>query len=124
MQWEKVVTDPLGIAGFALSLVFTLATRIISQKRKEQNRWLVPAVYSLAVVCVIGGFSLAWHRDSLEKAPPPAAVAPTQPAAATQPAAPSSIITGDISQSGDGDVAAVQGNATTNSPRKKSRNKR
>jgi hypothetical protein len=38
---------------------------MISQKRKEQNRWLAPAAYALAAVCVIGGFSLAWHRDVL-----------------------------------------------------------
>ncbi|WP_353062249.1 hypothetical protein RBB77_13155 [Tunturibacter psychrotolerans] len=118
MQWEKVITDPLGIAGFALSLAFALATRVISQKRKGQNRWLAPAAYALAVICVVGGFSLAWHRDSAKPVPvpvPPAAIAP-QPATR-----PSSITIGDINQSGDGNVAGVQGDVRINSQQKKSR---
>jgi apolipoprotein N-acyltransferase len=97
MQWEKVITDPLGIAGFALSLVFTLATRMISQKRKEQNRWLAPAAYALAAVCVIGGFAL-----------------PPSPA----------ITTGNIEQNGNGNVAGVQGNVNINTQSKKPRAKK
>jgi hypothetical protein len=112
MQWEKVITDPLGIAGFALSLVFTLATRMISQKRKEQNRWLAPAAYALAAVCVIGGFSLAWHRDLIGV-----------PAATALPPSPA-ITTGNIEQNGNGNVAGVQGNVNINTQSKKPRAKK
>lgn len=141
MHWETVIRDPLGIAGFALSLVFALVTRTISRKRKEEHRWLVPAAYALAVVCVVGGFTLAWRRDSVERSGPlPANSVPTPSATVTQPAAQSSqtivnggvhqtinqtntgggagvinnVTTGDINQSGDGNVAGVVGNVTTN----------
>lgn len=117
MQWERVITDPLGIAGFALSLVFTLTTRAISQKRKEQNRWLALAAYTLAVICVVGGLSLAWHRDSAKAMATPAPAQQAPSASQTGPQPPS-ITTGDINQTGDGNVAAVQGNVST-SPRKK-----
>jgi hypothetical protein len=114
MQWEKVITDPLGIAGFALSLVFALTTRVISQKRKAQTRWLAPAAYTLAAICIVGGFSLAWHRESIAVPPPaptPAALAPPPPA----------IHIDKIDQKVENGaaVAGVQGDVTVNTTQKK-----
>jgi hypothetical protein len=65
MDWMKVITDPLGIAGFALALVFGVASRLVAQKRRKNTQWIVLAAYALAATCVVGGLTLAYHRESL-----------------------------------------------------------
>jgi hypothetical protein len=42
MDWMKVVTNPLGITGFALALVFGVVSRVVVQKRRKNTQWIVP----------------------------------------------------------------------------------
>ncbi len=109
MDWTKVVTDPLGLAGFALATVFGLLSKLGAQKRSEDNRWTVPAFYAMAVICVVGGLVLAYHRESNITASlkPPITSPPTI-----------SIQTGNIDQKvgNGGAVAGANGNVTVNPP--------
>lgn len=108
MDWTKVVTDPLGLAGFALALVFGVLSPILARKGGRDSRWFVPAAYALAAVCVLGGLALAYQRASS------AAATKSQIPA---PAAPSMQI-GKIEQKAGGGtaVAGVQGTVTVNAP--------
>jgi hypothetical protein len=72
MAWMKVITDPLGIAGFALALVFSL----IGRNHGKNSQWIAPAAYALAAVCVLGGFALAYQRQRVPS--PPLIVDPPQ----------------------------------------------
>jgi uncharacterized membrane protein len=47
-----------------LATVFGLVSKLAAQKRREDKRWIVPAFYAMAVVCVVGGLVLAYHRES------------------------------------------------------------
>ena len=66
-KWIDVVTNPLGIAGFALFLVFTFASR--SQRPRERNVFMV-----FAAVALLAGLGLAYRHAS---EPPPAESKPT-----------------------------------------------
>jgi len=63
IDWTKVITQPLGIAGFALSLVSGLAGSLIKASPKGRIHWIVPGTFSLAVVCIAGGFWLYYHHE-------------------------------------------------------------
>lgn len=55
-EWIKVVTDPMGIAAFALFLLFL----ILSQTKKaDERRWLAPVFVVLAIISLLGGFKIA-----------------------------------------------------------------
>lgn len=56
-EWTKVVTSPLGFAGFALFLVFGFLAR---QKRPRERRWLSRVATVMAFVALLGGISLAY----------------------------------------------------------------
>jgi carbon starvation protein CstA len=56
-EWTKVVANPLGIAGFALFLVFGYLARI---KKSDQHRWIAPMAFVMAVTALIGGLSIAY----------------------------------------------------------------
>lgn len=103
-----MVAEPLGIAGFALALVFVVAGRVAVQKRRADTQWIVPTAYVLAAVCVLGGFSLAYRRADL-------ALPAGQPAAAAAP----SIHIDKIDQTvtSGAAVAGVQGDVTVNAAR-------
>lgn len=60
MDWTKVVTDPLGLAGFALFLVFSFAAY---HTRGRERRALVRIFVGLAVFCIVGGFALAYQHQ-------------------------------------------------------------
>jgi hypothetical protein len=106
MDWTKVVTDPLGLAGFALAMV-GLVSKLAAQKRRE--RWIVPAFYTMALICVVGGLVLAYHRESN-------ITASLKHPVTTPPI--TSIQTGNIEQTvGNGAaVAGIHGNVTVNPP--------
>lgn len=55
-KWINVVTDPLGLAGFALFLVFTALTKI---KKEDRPQWLTPVFIAMGFVALIGGLWLA-----------------------------------------------------------------
>jgi hypothetical protein len=60
-DWGKVVAQPLGIAGFAMSLVFGYLARAAS---RDQRKWLAPSAAAIAFACVIGGFALAYQQTT------------------------------------------------------------
>lgn len=60
-DWTKVVTEPLGLAGFALFLVFGLLSRL---KGKDERRWLPLFSGVLAFVALLGGLGIAFFRLS------------------------------------------------------------
>lgn len=68
MDWTKVVTEPLGLVGFALALVFSVLGAL-----RDAPRWLLPVGIALAAACIVGAFALAWQQGA-----PPAA-APANP---------------------------------------------
>ena len=65
MDWTKVVTDPLGLAGFALSLAFGVLST-----RPGTPPWWPKAAAGLALVCIVGGLCLAYQK--VGKSNPPA----------------------------------------------------
>ena len=101
---KDIVTDPLGLAGYALFLVFGILT-IVVKNRKKESKWIISAGFSLAFLCALGGLAIAWHRDSTKSENP------------APPAPPSQAITIDkIDQKVDNGsaTAGVQGPVTNN----------
>lgn len=78
-DWAKVVVQPLGLAGFALFLVFGFIARA---KSGDRRRWLPPVAVGMACLALIGGLALAYLNTAA--APPSKSTAP----AAGQPAVP------------------------------------
>jgi hypothetical protein len=76
-EWTKVVSNPLGLAGFALFLVFGYLARV---KRNDERRWLSPVAVALAFVALAGGLILSYIPTS-KLSPPasPSVEAPTRP---------------------------------------------
>lgn len=76
-DWTKVVTEPLGLGGFALFLVFGVLARA---KRADERRWLAPMAMGMAVLALAGGLILAMLKTTGESArranPAPSAQAP------------------------------------------------
>lgn len=117
MDWTEVVTHPLGLVGFALSLVFGVVA-----KTKKKPRWVMPVSFVLAAVCIIGGMSLAYQIVSTAKLEDakttrsPTARTATLPNLAPGPA--NSMQIGTIKQEvkNGNAISGVQGNVTTNAP--------
>ena len=57
IEWKDIILDPIGIAGFALFLVFTVLSRT---KNSAERRWLAPTFVGLAFMCLVGGFTIAF----------------------------------------------------------------
>jgi apolipoprotein N-acyltransferase len=66
-QWIKVVTHPLGLAGFALFLVFAYLARV---KRNDERRWLSPAAVLLAFITLVGSLVVAHKQVTKESSHP------------------------------------------------------
>jgi hypothetical protein len=60
-EWTKVVTQPLGLAGFALFLIFGLVARV---KRNDERRWISFVSIVMAVVALVGGLGLAYSHNT------------------------------------------------------------
>jgi hypothetical protein len=104
-EWTKVVTNPLGLAGFALFLVFGYLAKM---NKGGERRWIAPMAFALAMAALLGGLAIAYVQV-------PRA---SQPAAQTsQPPAPAKQQTNQqVRQTSTGDgspnVQGVQGNVT------------
>jgi len=57
MDWTKVITEPTGLIGFALSLVFGVLS-----VRKGTPSWWPAAAMILAAVSIAGGLFLAFKK--------------------------------------------------------------
>lgn len=104
-EWTKVVTHPLGLAGFALFLVFVCLARI---RRADERRWLFSAAVVLSLIALVGGLGLAYFEV---KTPTSRVIPQTTQAPATQPQTSTSV---QQSTSGPGSptVQGVRGNVT------------
>lgn len=103
----KVVTEPYSLIGYALFLLFGLATLLL-RKNQKKHQWVIPVGVGLAVLCIAGGLALAWKRESHPALPQ--SESPRQP---SQPSSQSMTI-GPIKQDvtcGNA-VAGVQGSVT------------
>ena len=102
-SWVNVVTDPLGLAGFALFLVFGALAKI---GRSRNKAWLFVAAISLAAIALIGGMILSWQKSEVNQQP-----ASTVPTTTTQPPGEASQITYEKQSPA---VQNVQGGVTIN----------
>jgi hypothetical protein len=71
--WTEIVTHPLGLAGFALFIVFSLLARMGSSGRWP---WLAPAAVTMAFIALLGGLGLAFrqsHQTAVQEKPDRAA---------------------------------------------------
>jgi len=99
MDWTKVITEPMGLIGFALSLVFGVLSA-----RKGMASWWPIAAMMLAAVSIAGGLLLAFKKIEgdtarLEAARAEAArtvAAPTPPAAQPNTSGPCSPVYSDV----------------------------
>ena len=57
--WINVVTNPLGLGGFALFLVFSF----VGSKKKKPD-WLPIGAYVMAVVALVGGIFIAYRQEN------------------------------------------------------------
>jgi hypothetical protein len=67
-EWTKVVTDTLGLAGFALFLVFGYLAKV---KRSDERRWFSLPAVAVPVGVLAVGLALAYVRIPKPVAPPP-----------------------------------------------------
>lgn len=74
--WTSVVTQPLGLVGFALFLVFGYLAKV---KSRNERRWLSPVAVIVAVMALGGGLVLA-YVEAPKSLPTPAAQAIRTPA--------------------------------------------
>src|SRR3954463_16622357 len=58
-EWTKVVSNPLGLAGFALFLVFAYLAKV---KSADERRWLSPAAVLVALAALLGGLLIAYAQ--------------------------------------------------------------
>lgn len=96
-SWIKVVTHPLGLAGFALFLVFSFLAK---SRQGKKPKWATPSAFAMALVALLGGLSLAHQQN-------------------THPTVPSTeqkigVIQQSSSGSSTSNVAGVQGNVSVN----------
>lgn len=101
-EWTKVVTQPLGLAGLALFLVFGYLARAT---KNDARRWLSPAAVGLALIALVGGLLIAYKQV------PQPAPQPTSTVQTTQPTKQSSV-TQQSTGPGSPNVQGVQGDVT------------
>ena len=126
IDWTKVITEPLGIVGFTMALVFGIVSRVVAQKSRKNGQWIVAASYVLAAVCVLGGLVLAYNRQSTTVMINPNSGGLTQDRRTNGQAA-SSLRVDKIDQNVHNGtaVAGVQGDVTVNAtaPKEESKSK-
>jgi disulfide bond formation protein DsbB len=100
--WVKVVTEPLGLAGFVLFLVFGYLAKT---KRNDERRWLSLVSFAIATLALVGSLAIAYAKVS--RSNPPA----VQTSTTTIPARQQTNQQVQQSSAGDGspNVQGVQG---------------
>jgi hypothetical protein len=103
--WIKVITQPLGLAGFALFLVFGYLAKAT---KNDARRWLSPVAVGLAVTALVGGLLIA-YRQVPEPKPQQQQAIQTPPSAKQQTN--SNVQQTSVGQ-GSPNVQGVQGDVT------------
>jgi hypothetical protein len=106
-DWAKVLTEPLGLAGFALFLVFGALSRI---KKDKERRWLGPLAMGMAVLALTGGLTLAYLKSQPQATPQSTPAPAPQPAPKTQ----TNMVEQTTTGPGSPAVQGVQGDVTIN----------
>ncbi len=75
-KWAAVVTDPLGLAGFALFLIFVVLSKA---NRKKSGTWLAPVFIVAALVSLVGGLWVGYSRQNETLIAQPGSPAPRSP---------------------------------------------
>ena len=104
-EWVKVVTQPLGLVGFGLFLVFGYLAKVKSQ---DERRWLSPVAIAFAAIALVGGLALAYVQ--IPKPPPPAVLTGPPPAPAPQQS--NQGVKQSSSGNGSPNIQGVQGDVT------------
>lgn len=113
-EWIKVVTHPLGLAGFVLFLVFGALGKI---KSKDERRWLAPAAFGLAAVCLLGCVLLAYQQTSAQQTSGPGPGGTPQQATkslAQSATADCALVSQSSTGAGSPNVNCVNGSVTIN----------
>jgi hypothetical protein len=128
-KWIAVVTDPLGLVGFVLFLIFSL---LATKRRSSHTTGLTAGFIILAAIALFGSLGLAYlrHRHLSDQLPParsaaplsdpqppsvPKAVVPVAPSAArdrVDPSQPPTPVQQETHGSHSPAVGAVKGNVT------------
>jgi hypothetical protein len=66
MSLPAAITDPIALAGYALSLVFGAAGKVRGSKHNSTAKWQMGVAYALALSCIGGGLALGFHRDEIK----------------------------------------------------------
>jgi hypothetical protein len=103
--WTKVVTDPLGLAGFALFLIFGLVAKLTN---KSERQWVSRTAVVAAVFTLVSCLALAFLRTT-RSMPQPAGKNVT---AGTTSSQQSNEVHQSTSGPGSPAVQGVQGNVT------------
>lgn len=103
MDWTKVITEPLGLAGFALFLVFGVLSRV---KRQKELRWMGPVAAGMAILALAVGLTLAYLKASRQ------APAPVSTPAAAAPQTQTNQVVQKTTGAGSPVVQGVQGDVT------------
>jgi hypothetical protein len=72
-DWIKIITNPLGLAGFALFLVFGFVAKI---KSRDERRWMSPVACGIAVLALVGGLIIAFTEAPRPQSAPSRSTAP------------------------------------------------
>lgn len=78
-EWTKVVTNPLGLVGFALFLVFGYLAKV---NRLDERRWIAPVAMFVAIAALVGGLAIAYVQ--VPKAAQPSSQTSQPPSPAKQ----------------------------------------
>jgi hypothetical protein len=83
-EWTKVFSEPLGLTGFALFLIFGF---IGKTKANDKRRWLTPVAFACAAFALIGGLGIAYLDMRSRTSPPKPQVVQQSPAPEAAPSA-------------------------------------
>jgi len=72
-KWITILTDPVGLTGFALFLVFTLLSKRKS-KLKAKQKWVTPVFIVVAIAALAGGIWFSYVQYQKGKEPSPSQV--------------------------------------------------
>lgn len=81
IDWEKVISNPLGLAGFALFLIFLFIRK--SKNGEQYGKYFLGA----AIVVLVAGLAMSIYSALGVSSPPASAPAQTAPPTAASPAA-------------------------------------